>query len=128
MTLSKLTTRFPMDLLIALCVCTNKLRSKRQCNAGRTSSGFEGRDFLIQLILVLLSQQLPKGTRYFMYVRSQAAQLQAPWEPLSLKFWARLGSVYTGDFCRSNSMQFLSCRSCTTKIARVNHSAISARF
>ena len=39
-----------------------------------------------------------------------------------------LRPVYTGDFCRSNSMQFLSRRSCNLKIARVNHSAISARF
>ena len=29
--------------------------------------------------------------------------------------------VYTGDFCRSNSVQFLSRRSCNFKIARVNH-------
>ena len=36
--------------------------------------------------------------------------------------------VYTGDFCRRNSMQFLSRRSCNFKIARVNHSVISARF
>ena len=28
--------------------------------------------------------------------------------------------VYTGDFCCSNSMQFLSHRSCNFKIARVN--------
>ena len=32
-----------------------------------------------------------------------------------------LRPVYTGDFCRSNSMQFLSRRSCNFKIARVNH-------
>ena len=31
-----------------------------------------------------------------------------------------LRPVYTGDFCRGNSMQFLSRRSCNFKIARVN--------
>ena len=31
-----------------------------------------------------------------------------------------LRPVYTGDFCRDNSMQFLSRLSCNSKIARVN--------
>ena len=31
-----------------------------------------------------------------------------------------LKPVYTGDFCRGNSMQFLSRQSCNFKIARVN--------
>ena len=36
--------------------------------------------------------------------------------------------VYTGDFCRGNSMQFLSRLSCNFKIARVNQVQFSLRF
>ena len=39
-----------------------------------------------------------------------------------------LRPVYTGDFCRGNSMQFLSLFCCNFKIARVNHMGFSARF
>ena len=36
--------------------------------------------------------------------------------------------VYKGDFCRGNSMQFLSRLSCNFKIARVNQMRFSVRF
>ena len=39
-----------------------------------------------------------------------------------------LRSVYKGDFCRGNSMQFLSRLSCNFKIARVNQVRFSVRF
>ena len=39
-----------------------------------------------------------------------------------------LRPVYTGDFCRGNSMQFLSRSSCNFKIARVNQMRFSVRF
>ena len=39
-----------------------------------------------------------------------------------------LRPVYTGDFCRGNSMQFLSRLSCNFKIARVNQVRFSVRF
>ena len=39
-----------------------------------------------------------------------------------------LRPVYTGDFCRGNSMQFLSYLSCNSKIARVNQVRFSVRF
>ena len=45
------------------------------------------------------------------------------------KIFARtyLRPVYTGDFCRGNSMQFLSRQSCNLKIARVNQVRFSVR-
>ena len=39
-----------------------------------------------------------------------------------------LRPVYIGDFCRGNSMQFLSRLSCNSKIARVNQVRFSLRF
>ena len=36
--------------------------------------------------------------------------------------------IYTGDFCRGNSMQFLSRLSCNFKIARANQVRYSVRF
>ena len=39
-----------------------------------------------------------------------------------------LRPVYTGDFCRSNSMQFLWRECCNFKIARVNQVRFSVRF
>ena len=47
---------------------------------------------------------------------------------IDFRFEILLRPVYTGDFCCSNSMQFLLRRSCNFKTARVNHSAISVRF
>ena len=41
---------------------------------------------------------------------------------------ALLRSVYTGEFCRGNSMQFLSRLNCNFKIARVNQVRFSVRF
>ena len=39
-----------------------------------------------------------------------------------------LRPVYTGDFCRGNSMQFLSRQSCSFKIAHVNQVRFLVRF
>ena len=39
-----------------------------------------------------------------------------------------LRPVYTGDFCRGNSMRFLWRQSCNLKIARVNQVRFSVRF
>ena len=51
--------------------------------------------------------------------------------PILIGIWMMLvllRPVYTGDFWRSNSMQFLRRESCNLKIARVNQVRFSVRF